>query len=155
MRTSEKRHHIRYQPKSNLRIDFYYDVETKVAIEKKETGLDKACKYSGISRNFSVHGMCFASSMNLQRGEHLNLEVFLPLEHTPIKMEGRVCWSEESRRTANQFNTGVEIFSVEGKNVDDTVYHDDTYNIEWSEVLESVLGKYRILAQQQKDNANA
>lgn len=152
MQTSEKRQHTRYQPEENLRVDFYYEVETKVKIEKKESYQRFTPKHSGMSKNFSVHGMCFASSLKLNRGDNLYLEVFLPLGNKPIKMEGRVCWSEGSGRTSQQYNTGVEIISVEGKDVDETVYHDETYGVDWSEVLESVLGQYRVLAQQEKES---
>ena len=152
MKTSENRQHKRYVPEKEMRVDFYYDVQTKVEFEQDEE--KKPQRHEGISKNISTHGLCFASDVQLKRGEHLNLEVHIPLQDKPVSMEGRVCWSEH-KGAGDRYDTGVEIESVEGKEVEQTIYHDETYDVDWSEVLESVLGQYRILAQQERKNKDA
>ncbi len=153
VKATEKRQRKRYVPKKNVRVDFYYPVKTKVEFEQDEKSTEEHSKHQGMSKNFSTHGMCFNSDVCLNRGEHLNLEVYIPLREEPICMEGRVCWSDEEQK--DSFDTGVEILSVEGKNVDDTVYHDEVYDVDWSEVLESVLGQFRILAQKEREKNDA
>ena len=62
-------------------------------------------------------------------------------------MEGEVRWIEKH---GNRFDAGVELETVEGKQVAESVHFDDLYQIEWSEVLETVFGKFKINLNQRK-----
>ena len=148
---SEQRSDKRYVPRDKYRVDFYYNLETKVEFVSADEKESKVGKHTGLSKNFSVRGMCFMSDVQLHRGDHLSLQVYIPLQDKPICMEGEVCWSDKRQAEGGQaaYNTGVMLNSVEGKSVEETIYHDERYDVDWSEVLESVLGRYRILAQEQ------
>jgi hypothetical protein len=150
---SEQRKNIRYGSEKELRVDFYYNVETPINFKKTDGAQQKECKYTGVSRNFSTHGVCFKSDVQLKRGDHLSLEVYLPLQDDPVSMEGAVCWSKCSDKNvaSNGFITGVQLDLIEGKDVEETIYHDETYDVDWSEVLESVLGRYRVLVEDNKN----
>ncbi|MBF0522337.1 MAG: PilZ domain-containing protein [Candidatus Omnitrophica bacterium] len=155
---AEKRKNSRYVAEVAMRYDFMYDVTTKLQFQVKgqqENSPVKTLKYPAISKNISIEGLGFVASKKLTQGDILNLELYLPHEKKPIRMEGLVRWSRPIEITNRpisklRFETGVQLSTIEGHPVENSVYFDKTYNVLWSEVLESVLGGYRLLAQGKK-----
>ncbi len=152
-RHNEQRKQKRYEVERNIRFNFSYQMETKMKFQVSDNikRISSSRKYLALSRNVSSEGLCFVSRKKLEKGSFLDLEVFLPGDKEQIHMEGEVKWcdyvqGDKSRENENQqFDTGVKLVSVEGKQVHDTIYFDEIYQVEWSTVLESILGKFRIL----------
>jgi len=148
----DNRKYKRYEQDLKVYFNFPYDLETKVEFEldkAKKTNL-KGQKFSGVSLNFSTEGVCFVSAKKLFKGDKLQLDVYLPADNHPIHMEGEVCWSKEhfpSDLPSDSFDTGVLLKTVKGKPVGKSIYYDEKYHVYWSEVLESVLGNFRIIMQ--------
>lgn len=155
---NEQRKQKRYEAEQKIYFDFSYQVEAKMKFQVsdnvKKSNFKR--KYLALSRNVSSEGLCFVSQKKLEKGSFLDLEVFLPGNHEQIHMEGEVQWCSctqddllnESEN--QQFDTGVKLVSVEGQPVQDTIHFDEIYQVEWSTVLESILGKFRILMQDKR-----
>jgi len=154
----EHRKHKRYEAERKIWFDFSYHMETKMKFKVADDMKSRISsrKYLALSRNVSSEGLCFVSGKKLEKGSHLDLEVFLPGDQEQIRMEGEVKWcdyvqGDEVEQSENQqFDTGVKLVSVEGESVHDTIYFDETYQVEWSTVLESILGKFRVIMQDKK-----
>ena len=144
---NEKRQHPRYETKVKVYFEIDYDLETNVKFQMigPDEGVSSR-QYSGVSKNVSVEGMCFSSDIKLNKGEKLKVEVYLPASKEPIHMEGEVRWSKSNssdKGSKKAFDTGLRLVSVEGKRVVDTIHYDEKYQVYWSEVLESILGKFK------------
>ncbi|VAX37036.1 hypothetical protein MNBD_UNCLBAC01-1562 [hydrothermal vent metagenome] len=156
---NEHRVTLRYESQRRVSFDFVYDMEAKLKFQKLDE--DKVsqhrAKYLGLSKNVSTEGLCFISGKKLNKGDHINLEVYLPGDTEQIHMEGEVKWCDYAQGLTaetsenQQFDTGVKLVSIEGRSVQETVYFDETYQVEWSTVLESILGKFRIMMQNKKN----
>ncbi len=149
----ERRKHSRYDTELEIYFHVNYDVTTKVKYQKMDKKSEKPlpAKYSAVSQNVSAEGLCFASSHKLNEGDKLYLEVFVPKAKEPVLMEGEVRWSDAptvDAKEKDKFYTGIKLTKVNGISVSESVYFDEPNKIIWSAVLESVLGKYRILGQQ-------
>ncbi len=133
---------------TDVRVSFKvaYDFRTEVDFQvhqEKEQGQDRT--YIGFSKNISVNGLCFESAKELKPGDYLWMEMHLPKQESLIYMEGEVRWSSllaVSPNTPRQYIAGVLIKKVDGVEVDDTVYFDETYKVSWSHLLERVLGGF-------------
>ena len=147
----EKRQYQRYDTEIKVYFRVSFDIETivKFMVIGKGKKKTRPKKYSALSKNVSVNGLCFNSDKKLNKGDILFLEVFLPKQKNPISMEGEVRWSQPSGKKG-RFDTGLRIATVDGKTVSDTIYTDETYHITWSAILESVFGNFRKFAQKQK-----
>ena len=145
----EKRKYERYD--TEVKIYFHVSFDIKTVVKFVVIGKDKKTaqlkKYPAVSKNVSVEGLCFVAAKNLEKGDILYLEVFLPKQKNPILMEGEVRWSLASATAKGKFDTGVRIATIDGRTVADTIYQDDTYHIAWSAVLESVFGNFRRFAE--------
>ncbi len=146
----EKRRYERYDTALKIYFDFAYDIKTKVKFQlidrKKAKTLSP--KYSALSKNVSAEGLCFASRKKLQKGDYLNLEVYLPGAVTPVRMQGEVRWSLVMPAAADMtdpgaYQTGVLLMTVNGESVPETIHYDKEYRLHWSVVLESVLGSFK------------
>jgi len=153
-----RRRYQRYESDVRIQYHFAYDVETKVkyhVIKGQNQDDLKSQTYSAVSKNISANGICFVCDQRLEQGKGIHLEVFLPRMRKPVCMEGTIRWSQVidgGRKDSPKYETGVHLDIIEGKMVDDSIHMDEQYQLEWSEVLESILGKYRVLAQKrQKD----
>jgi len=141
-----------------IMYDFAYDMETKMKfhVSGERNQEFSRQKFLALSKNVSTEGLCFVSEKKLEKGVYLNLEIYLPGEKDRIRMEGEVKWcahvsaKDGGQEQKQQFDTGVKLVSIEGRSVRESVYFDDTYQVEWSTVLESILGKYRILMQKKR-----
>ena len=145
----EKRQFARYNKKTKINFGFAYDAATKVKYQVVDKD-NPIKKFAGISKNICATGLCFTSDHRLKKGQNLHLEVYLPKAPDPIHMDGQVRWSDRSslnKKRFDRFDTGVQLLSVDGKPVDNSVYFDKTYHIIWSNVLESIFGTFRRLVQ--------
>ena len=147
----EKRQYERYDTELRVYFDRGFEVETKVKYQildkQKEKPISR--KYAALSKNVSAEGLSFVSSQQLEKGDYLHLEVYLPTAIRPVRMEGEVRWSNPVAKEKHQgplFQTGVLLKKVNGETVDQTVHFDKEYHVNWSNVLESVLGSFKDLA---------
>jgi len=146
----EKRKSDRFE--TDVKVYFYYpyDFDTKVDYQVRDKGQRLLSpKYSGISKNVSAEGLCFHSARQLRGGDHLLIELHLPGDASIIALEGTVCWCQGGETEAG-FDTGVRLLTVNGQSVPETIHFDAQYRLEWSAVLEAVLGNYRILTQKRR-----
>ncbi|MDO8580987.1 MAG: PilZ domain-containing protein [Candidatus Omnitrophota bacterium] len=143
----EKRRSVRY-PSEESQLHFFYDWKTKVKYQYKA---EKGNDYIHLQRvadckNVSVEGLCFTSEERLNQGNAVTIEFYLTEDKKPIKMEGEVRWSRQTfgaDKKEKRFDTGIKLTSIDGKEVSPSVYFDEAYHVEWSEVLESLLGTFR------------
>ena len=143
----ERRKFQRYNTEVKIYFDFTYDLETKVEFELVEEAKTRKSskKYSAVSRNISVEGLCFISKKRVKEGEKVNLDVYLPSSNDPIPMTGEVGWCAVSSSKEKKYNIGIKLLSVKDESVSDSVYYDKEYKVNWSAVMESVFGNYKLL----------
>ena len=156
-RIEESRKHGRFDTKVDLYFSFAYDFYTRVKYQLVDLYKNKVLseKYQGVSKNVSCGGLGFYTNRKLTIGDVLKLEVYLPGLSVPIPMEGEVRWCKSNsnylelirKLGVGRYETGVRVISVDGTFVDQSIYYDKTYQVQWSVVLESVLGSYRKYAQ--------
>ena len=147
----EKRKFERYDTELRIYFDRGFEVETKVKYQLLDKQKEKPIsrKYAALSKNVSAQGLSFVSSQQLKPGDLLQIEVFLPTATQPVRMEGEVRWSNSVKSPKTQgplFQTGVLLKTVNGQPVDKTLHFDKEYQVNWSNVLESVLGNFKDLA---------
>ena len=149
----ERRKYHRYETQLEVRYFFVYDVKTlvKFQVKDRQTGQPLSRKYSALSRNVSVEGLCFTSGKQLETGALLYLEVYVPGTQEPVYMEGVVMWSRPvsfEPEDENKFDTGVRLFTVRGKDVQGSLFFDEANKLYWSVVLDSVFGSFKHVAVQ-------
>ncbi len=157
----DRRKSNRFDTEVKIYFDIPYDIETKVEYRIEGQGEqnkqeDSSKKYLAISRNVSTEGICFISKHKLEVDTALSLEVFVPSSKEPVHMKGSVRWSKPglpNEKSECQFESGVKLTEVEGDSVFESIYFDETYKVEWSVVLQSILGNFRILAQKKEDDS--
>ncbi len=147
----EKRKYERYDTELKLYFDRGFEVKTRVKYQLLDKQNDKPLsrKYAALSKNVSAEGLSFLASQQLNPGDYLHLEVYLPTATKPVRMEGEVRWSNSvaaDKREGPMFQTGVLLTKVNGETVDKTIHFDKKYQVSWSNVLESVLGNFKNLA---------
>lgn len=116
----------------------------KFQIIDQESGEFHTSKYSAISKNVGVEGLCFTTSFRLNQGEHIHLEVFVNENKDPVPMEGQVRWSRQCLSTSGkdrQFDTGIKIISVKGQPVSETFEKNKADQVIWSGVLRMIFGE--------------
>jgi len=157
-KNQDKRKSKRYNTEIEVYFDFAYDLETKIKFElidkEKEKSLSKL--YQAISRNISAEGLSFVSHQNVEPGNFLHMELYLPSTKDPIHMTGEVKWSKIASSSYEQYGlksekdeaiyqVGIRLASVNNKPVLKSVHFDTEYEVNWSVVLESVFGNYKML----------
>ena len=150
---NENRKFERYDTEVRILFQVAYDIQTKVEYRVINPDQDSASpKYSALSKNISVEGLCFSSVQKLEVGDILSMELYLPAHKDPIPMQGEVRWSEKKSpsQKSDKFDTGVKLMTINGKPVHESIYFDQDNKVVWSLVLESVFGSFRIFAQKQK-----
>lgn len=143
----ERRLYTRYDTSMKIFFRVSYDINTKVKFQLMEGGDtdSHARKYSGISRNISVEGLCFSSHKKLDPGDKLHIEIYLPGQRIPVTMEGEARWSRPLGKNAGarkNIFTGVRLLSVNGRKVAGTIHYDSEHKLIWSSVLDSIFGSY-------------
>ena len=149
---SNKRQYERYETEAKVYFKVSYNINTLVKFKLLDKIRQRIApqSYSAISKNVSAQGLCFLSDKDLKPGDALLMEVYLPGGNIRVMMEGEVRWCQKDADHPNKFDTGVKLLSVNGQDVDSSIHKDPSYNVVWSVVLESILGNYRIFAQQRK-----
>lgn len=152
-----KRKYKRYNTEAKIYFDFSYDLETKVEFEliedkKKEKSRKK---HLAVSRNISAEGLCFVSHKFVKEEDLLYMEVYLPNVVEPIHMNGKVKWCDavsgssmhvlDDKKNKQMYHIGVILSFVEGDSVSDSIHFDEEYGVNWSVVLESIFGSYKML----------
>lgn len=146
----EKRKYLRYGTEMKVCYRINYDIRTKVRfriLEDKEKLAFK--RYSGVSDNISIKGLCFSTRKKLEKKDMLLLEVYPPAMKNPVCMEGEVRWCEKKTkklRNENLYYVGVKLISVEGKTVSRSTHYDKEYKIMWGAVLEALFGNFKEMA---------
>jgi len=141
----EKRRHERYSTSETVSFKIVFDFKTKVSYRVADRGQEKILskKYSGVSKDISAEGLCFVSSQELQKGDFLYIEIFVPGKKSPVLLDGEVRWSRpivlkgEDNKT---FSTGVKLLTINNKSVEKSVYFNATKQLAWSDVLDSIIG---------------
>ncbi len=151
-----KRHHTLDRPEYN----FSYDVETPVECEIDGGQKTPAhLKFPACSKNLSVEGICLVSDKKLKKGTPVHLSLFLPETNETVAMEGEVKWSAERIETPEgdlkenskkMFDTGIKLKEVNGDPVPQTIHYDKLFKLQWSNVLESVFGRYRLIMDERR-----
>lgn len=150
-----KRKYKRYNTEAKIYFDFAYDLETKVKFEFVDGKKRLKKQYLAVSRNISAEGLCFVSHKDVEIKDRLYMELYLPNAVEPIPMTGEVKWcdpvSESStyvlgdKKNKQMYHIGVILALVNGKPVNESVHFDKEYGVDWSVVLESVFGSYKML----------
>ncbi|MBF0532279.1 MAG: PilZ domain-containing protein [Candidatus Omnitrophica bacterium] len=126
--------------------DFMYPVESQIRYRLKNLFSLFAWRPAVAAvKNVSAEGLCFVSNRRLKPGDRLDMELCLPGFKEVVRMEGEARWSAQSAAGEKIYDTGVRVKTVSGKSVPETVYFDQTYHLYWSAVLESILGRFRVL----------
>ena len=139
----ELRKHVRYNTDMEVYFRVKYDIKTRVKFKIIRGGEEH--KYSGLCKNVSVEGLCFVSNKKLNKGNLLLIEVYEPIIKMPVIMEAKVCWCKKltsDKKNKQSFATGVQIVSVNGESVPDSIHIDKEYKVAWSVVLESLFGDF-------------
>jgi hypothetical protein len=152
-KAKERRRYHRYETQLEVRYSFVYDVKTlvKFQVKDRQTGQALSRKYSALSKNVNVEGLCFTSGKRLKNGDLLHLEVYVPGAREPVHMEGGVMWSKPDSfepQDENKFDTGVRLFTVQGRDVQGSLFFDEANKLYWSVILESIFGSFKGLAAQ-------
>jgi hypothetical protein len=156
----ERRKSLRYDTALKVHYKVAYDVKTRVKFQVLD--IEKHAlthrKYSGVSKNVSVDGLCFVATKKLEKGDEILLEVYPPNAKMPVHMKGEVKWEHRLPEDSGgriAFKTGVDILSVEGKPVTGTIHFDRKYKVVWSSVLESLFGNFKTMVESLKKNSSA
>lgn len=137
--SSDNRQHPRFD--TDLELSFYmpYDLQTKVEFHSEEEN----SQHEGVARNIAAGGLCFRSSCELEKGLQLIIQLILPKSNERIQMTGEVRWCAAIPDSDTpQFDTGVQLKQVDGKDLSETIYFDERYQVIWSEALERILGTF-------------
>lgn len=155
MSLAENRTYPRYVvPHSDNPAYEYEVVMTKTKVHLKATEEKSAeTDYLGFIKNISVDGLCFSTDAAYENGQIVEMEVDLPGADKSIHMEGEVQWNEsvDLKGKKNQdnelatFKTGIKVFEVDGKRVCETVHFEENYQLQWSIVLDSIFGNFRLI----------
>ncbi len=150
----ERRRSPRYE--TDVKIQFYVNFNLKTVVEYriKEEGAEDFSeeKYTGITKNVSVEGLCLSSRINLNKGDALYMEVFVPQSKAPIIMEGRVQWCRAAEGDQKEegiedfYDAGIKVVSVNGEFVEQTIFFDEVHKMLWSSVLETVFSSFKELS---------
>jgi len=144
----ERRKYLRYDTEVKVAFVVKYDLRTRVKFRKLPASRNSGQEYCGFSRNISVEGICFVAGKKLRRGDFLQLSVYPPKMKNPVLMEGRVLWSKRLLAMSGRpdvFYTGLNVLTVGGQPVKETIHYDQEYKIFWSAVLESVFGSFAVM----------
>ncbi len=147
---ADRRHYDRYETDVKIQFHVSFDLETKIQFRVKQDAALSPETYTAVGVNVSVEGLCFRSTRQLERGAGLLLDVYVPSATTPIRMEGRVKWSQPSEHQKGEYETGVRLMTVNGDDVEKSIFTDNVHHIRWSIVLESVFGTFKHLVLEKK-----
>jgi len=158
-REEERRKYERFDTDVKIYYEVEYDLETKVEYELVDDHGNGSGKYKheAVSKNVSVEGLAFLGPEQLEKGNKLMIEVYLPGDNEPVFMRGEVRWSKLSLEKSGSnklYDTGVLVSTIGENSVRNSIYFDEENKLYWSSVLESILGKFRIIGQKRQKEKN-
>ena len=143
----ERRKYKRFDTEAKIYFRVTYDIKTivKFRVVDQDKKRLSSKKYFAISKNVSAEGLCFTSDKKLEKGNILQLEIYLPRQKKPIPMTGEVRWSQSTvdSKKKTKFDTGVKLMAIGGEPVSKSIYYDEANHVIWSAVLESIFGSFR------------
>jgi len=142
-----RRRHPRYNTEMDVYFKVRYDINVRVEFQVigNHRGDEPAPKYFGLCNNVSAEGLLIVSKKQLVKDDLVLLEVYDNAMKNPIRMEGQVRWCGKCpgpSREHDMVYIGIQITSVNGVPVIDSIYFDRKHMVVWSVVLESVFGTY-------------
>ncbi len=141
-----RRKYQRYETDTRIEFRVPYDFEAEVDFRITEEIMEgRERTYAGFSRDISIRGISFRSPKRLDPGDLLWMDFHLPKSDQVVFLRGEVCWCQALEVGIDAkagFLAGVKINTVDGHDVDETVYFDKAYGVVWSELLERVLGGF-------------
>jgi len=152
-RIRERRKYERYETELEILFHVKYRLQTKVSFRLLKPRIASEERYEGFTRNISVEGLRFFSSIKLNVGDLLYLELFLPKQKRPICMTGRVCWSRQLFKIISRcpaYDTGVKLTTIGSKKIAPTIHFEKKYGVYWSILLESIFGSFKKLVRKHK-----
>lgn len=152
----ENRSQNRFDTSVNVQFSFKYEIDAEVQYQKLDENIkeESSRKYKGKSKNISSKGLCVLTEAPLSKGDKLLIEILVPGLTPDFILEGEVRWSSENDHKDDSdlcYKSGIEINTIKGQSVNETIYYDETYHVYWSVFLESVLGNYRKFVQARKN----
>ncbi len=144
----DRRSYDRYETDLKVRFRVNFDVRTRVDFRIKEAGGggEASDRHHAVSRNVNVEGMGIRSPVELQPGDLLALEVYVPAVGDPIPMEAEVRWCRAVDGEPEgdlAWDVGLRILKVAGEEVAKTIFMDRIHNVMWSIVLETVFSSFK------------
>lgn len=152
-RIRERRKYERYETELEILFRVKYCLQTKVSFSLLKPKVSSEERYEGFTRNISVEGLRFFSSIKLNAGDLLYLELFLPKQKRPICMTGRVRWSRQLFKVISRsvvYDTGVKLATIGSKKIAPTIHFEKKYGVYWSILLESIFGSFKKLVRKHK-----
>ena len=157
----ERRRSPRYETDVQIKFRVNFDVQTRVdyRLRDQDSGEPAPERYQGVSQNVSLEGMCFYSQTELQPGDRLLMEVFVPAANEPIPMEAEVRWcrvrAPRHDDHEHDYQTGVKVVTVKGEEVARTIFQDPVHHMMWSNLLEEVFSSFKELSLKRKGAAHS
>ncbi len=143
---NERRKYPRYGTEVEVYFQISYDIHTKIDYQHIDTEKEETerKKHHAVSKNVSAEGLCLQSPEELNKGDLLKMDVYVPGKGAPVLMKGEVRWSHEISLNNKEkyFDTGIKIISVEDHSVTDTIKVDKENNVIWSNVLDAIFGSF-------------
>ena len=152
---SEQRRFERYSAEVEVLFQVAYPLQTKLNFQiiDQESGELNSSKYSATGKNIGIEGMCFTTSLRLEPGEQLYLEILLEDKKEPIPMEAQVRWARQCVLTGVKdrlYDIGAKILRIKGQPVSETFQKDASGEIVWSGVLQTIFGDIKSISKQGK-----
>lgn len=153
-KSSEQRKFKRYSSEVEVifQVAYPFQADMNFQIIDSESGEPQTSKYQASSKNIGVEGLCFTTSFRLEQGEKISLEVMVPGQKKNIPMEGVIRWSRQCFPPGKErkYDSGIKILTVNGKPLSETFEYDDSKQIVWSAVLQTILGDSKEEAKKDK-----
>ena len=135
---------------------FVYDLTTRMKYHLQHEDAENLEDHDATIKNLSVNGLCFVADEQFNIGDPIFIDAIIT-DDEDVVMTGTVAWCMPfpiDETPTKYFSTGVELQEIEGKKVVDTIYYDEEYHVEWSDVLEKIFGRYREIIFDKVQNKN-
>jgi len=109
----------RVERRKFIRFDFDANVKFKVS-----ENADVSENINGKAKDLSGEGVCIVTEKELPREKDIQLDIFLPGKKAPIRVQGKVIWTQRiksaDKNTSDHFENGIKIYVVD-KNDENTL----------------------------------
>ncbi|MFH1996742.1 MAG: PilZ domain-containing protein [Candidatus Omnitrophota bacterium] len=101
----ERRRYIRVEAQAEVKFELQHLAISKESIHKTPA----------IAKNLSIEGVCFICERDIAKGTVISLNILLPLEDRPLRLDGQIAWSRPLELSSGRKmrEIGVKIFSLE------------------------------------------